>query len=91
MSLNCSLYELDGVGPVENRPSNDQLHRFVQKTQQKKKHFTPDTWRLTPDTWHVTRDMLHMVGGENTLKMSAPQLLGLWINSVLNIVNKRMT
>ena len=30
--------KLDGVGPVDNRPSTDKLHHFVQK-----KHVTHDT------------------------------------------------
>ena len=25
------LYKLDGVGPVDNRPSTDKLHHFFQK------------------------------------------------------------
>ena len=32
--------KLDGVGPVDNRPSTDKLHHFVKKT---KKHVTCDT------------------------------------------------
>ena len=35
--------------------------------------------------------MWHMMGGEHFLKMSAPQLLGLGIESVLMILNKRIT
>ena len=51
---------------------------------------TPDTWHLTPDTWHVTLDMWHMVGGEHSLKISAPQLLRFGIDSVLKILSKRI-
>ena len=29
--------KLDGVGPVDNRPSTDKLHHFVPKKQQKNK------------------------------------------------------
>ena len=29
--------KLDGVGPVDNRPSTDKLHHFVQKKKIKKK------------------------------------------------------
>ena len=51
----CLVEELDGVGPVDNRPSTDKLYHFVQK---KKKcdmwRVTCDTWRVTYDTWHVT-------------------------------------
>ena len=49
--------ELDGVGPVDNRPSTDKLHHFVRKKKKKKGH-------VTCDTWHVTRDTL---GGVNIL------------------------
>ena len=38
--------KLDGVGPVDNRPSPEQLHHFVQKKQKnnkkKKKNLTCD-------------------------------------------------
>ena len=30
-------YKLDGVGPVDNRPSTDQLHHFVEKKRRRKK------------------------------------------------------
>ena len=65
-------------------------------------HVTPDTWNLrhdmwhvthshvTWDTWHVTREMWHMVAAERSLKISAPQLLQFWIDSVLKILNKRI-
>ena len=39
----------------------------------------------------MTHDMWHMVGGEHSLKISAPQLLLFEIDSVLKILNKRMT
>ena len=29
--------KLDGVGPVDNRPSLDKLHHFVKKKKEKKK------------------------------------------------------
>ena len=31
------LVKLDGVGPVDNRPSTDKLHHFVRKKRKKKK------------------------------------------------------
>ena len=31
------LYKLDGVGPVDNRPSTNKLHPIVQKKEKKKK------------------------------------------------------
>ena len=37
------LLKLDGVGPVDNRPSTDKLHLMVKKKQTKKKHVTCDT------------------------------------------------
>ena len=56
-------FKLDGVGPVDNRPSTHKFHHFVQKKQNKKNvtcdtwHVTRDTLHVTCDTWHVTRDM----------------------------------
>ena len=45
-------------------------------------HVTYDMWHVRHDMWHVTRDMWHMtcdmwyvVGGEHSLKISAPSLL----------------
>ena len=35
--------KLDGVGPIDNRPSTDKLHRLV------KKNVTHDMWHMTPD------------------------------------------
>ena len=70
-------YKLDEVGPVDNRPSTDKLHHFVNEKFKKiiKKsdmwHVTCDTWHVTHDTWHMTPDMWHLVGGEHSLKMSA--------------------
>ena len=40
---------------------------------------------LTLNTLHVACDMWHMVGGEHSLKMSAPQLLRFGIDSVLKM------
>ena len=34
------VFKLDGVGPVDNRPSTNKLHHFVQK---KMLHLTRDT------------------------------------------------
>ena len=42
--------KLDGVGPVDNRPSTDKLHHIVQKKRRRKKKKI-----------HATHDMLHMV------------------------------
>ena len=71
-------WKLDGVGPVDNRPSNDKLHHFVRKKKRKKLlhvtcdtwhvthdmwHVTHDTWHVTCDTWHVTHDTWHVWGG----------------------------
>ena len=41
--------------------------------------------------WHVTHDMWHMVGGKHSLKILAPQLLRFGIDSVLKVLNKRIT
>ena len=34
--------ELDGVGPVDNRPSTNKLHRFVKKINDNNKNVTCD-------------------------------------------------
>ena len=41
--------KLDGVGPVDNRPSIDMLHFFVKK-KHTKRHVTCDMWHVTHDT-----------------------------------------
>ena len=47
-----NLWKLDRVGPVDNRPSTDKLHHFVQKI--KIKIVTCNMWHVTRDNWHVT-------------------------------------
>ena len=54
-------------------------------------HLTPDTWHLTPDTGRLTPNMWQMVGGEHSLHISAPQLLRFGIDSVLKILNERIS
>ena len=54
-----SKVKLDGVGPVDNRPSTDKLHQFVQKKKEKILVIY-DIWHVTRDTWHVTRDIWNM-------------------------------
>ena len=34
-ALRLSVFELDGVGPVGNRPSTDKLHQIVKKKKKK--------------------------------------------------------
>ena len=41
--------KLDGVGPVNNRPSTDELHHFVRK-KNKNNNLTCDSLQGTPDT-----------------------------------------
>ena len=50
-----------------------------------------DMWHVTPDSWHMTCEMWHMVGGEHSLQISASQLLRFGIESVLKILNERIT
>ena len=47
-----SIKKLDGVGPVDNRPSTNKLHHLKKK----KIHVTLDMWHVTRDMWHVTHD-----------------------------------
>ena len=45
LMVDLSLYfleKLDGVGSVNNKPSTDKLHHFVQKKNKKKLHVTCD-------------------------------------------------
>ena len=72
--------KLDGVGPVDNRPS-PYLRPFIKKKNYMW-HLTRDTWHVTADMWHMTCDIWHMVGGEYFLKMSAPKLF--WLNELMN-------
>ena len=55
--------KLDGVGPVDNRPSTDKLHLFVQKKKCDMWHVTCDMWHVTRDIWHMTCDTWHVWGG----------------------------
>ena len=41
--------KLDGVGPVDYRPSTDKLNHFVKK--KNKKNVTRDMWHMTRHTW----------------------------------------
>ena len=67
---NTLVSKLDGVGPVDDRPSSsDKLHTLVKSDMS---HITRDMSHLKFATWHVTRDMWHMVGAEHSLKMSGP-------------------
>ena len=67
--------KLDGVGPVDNRPSTNKLHHFVQKKNYMW-HVTRDMWHMTRDTWHMTRDTF---GGLNILsKFQLPSSYRLW-------------
>ena len=62
--------KLEGVGPIDNRPSTDKLNHFVRK---KKKNYT---WHVTRYMWHVKRDMLCRV---NILsKFQLPSFYSLW-------------
>ena len=47
-----NFLELDRVGPIDNRPSNDKLTHFVGR---KKKIMTCDMGHMTYNTWHVHR------------------------------------
>ena len=73
------INKLGGVGPIDNRPSNNNLHHFVII----KINIiimiiffvlTHDMWhwQVTHDMLHMTHDMCHMVRGEHSLEISAP-------------------
>ena len=63
MGLKLFLIRTRRGSPVDDRPSDDKLHNFVRKKKKKK---------MTCDTWHMTRDTWHVLGGEHSLKISAP-------------------
>ena len=58
--LERNVLKLDGVSPVDNRPSTNKLHHFVKKNTKKTWHLTCDMWHVTCDTWHMTCDMWHV-------------------------------
>ena len=83
VELNLSPCKLDGVGPVDNRPSTNKLHHFVRKKEKEMWHVTRDMWHVTRDTWHVTRDTWHVTRdtfwGVNILsKFQLPSSYRLW-------------
>ena len=41
--------KLDGVGPVDDKSSTDQLNHFVWKRKRKVGHVTIDTWHIKAD------------------------------------------
>ena len=78
-SASLAVYQQNGVGTINNRPSTDKLHHFVQK------NVTCDTWHMTCDTWHVihdmwlmTRDMWHVWGVNILSKFQLPSSYCLW-------------
>ena len=86
-SVAVAVLELDGVCPGAYQT----LHQLAPPLSPNFFYMTPDTWHLTRDKWHMTCDMWHIVGGEHSLQMSAPQLLRFGIDSVLKILNERIT
>ena len=76
--IRYNVQKLDGIGPVDNRPSTDKLHRFVKKKNCDQWHMTCDMWHTTCDTQHATHNMRHVVGGEHSLKFQLPSSYGLW-------------
>ena len=59
----CNYFvKLDGVGPVDTKPSTNNLHHLCKKKKIKikKLHVTRDTWHVTCNTWHGTCDTWHM-------------------------------
>ena len=49
--------------PVDNRPSTDLLHQFVERKNVILFILLSDTWHVTHDTctWRVTRDIWHLI------------------------------
>ena len=68
------IEKLDGVGPVDNRPSTDKLHHYIHFFFLFSWHVTCDTWHVTCDLWHMTYDTCtwHTGDGEHCVKTSGP-------------------
>ena len=53
--LHLSVTKLEGVGPVDKRPSSDQLHHFEEEKKRRtncnNRYVTRDMWHVTCDTW----------------------------------------
>ena len=67
-SVGVIALKLDGVGPVDKSPSQDQLNHFEQIKINELKiadiwHLTPDTWKLICEMWHLTCDTWHVTHG----------------------------
>ena len=61
-SANSVVIKLDVVGPIDNRPSTNLLHHFVQCLLRiiffSEIFF--DMWEVTGDMWHMTRETWYM-------------------------------
>ena len=79
------VIKLDRVGPVDNRPSTDELHNFFQKKCERKKC---DAWHVTHGMWHVIYDMGHVVGVIILSKLLLPSSWGLWFMMFWRFCNK---
>ena len=77
--------KLDGVGPLITDPPPKSSNTLIQKKYiywdmwHMTQHMTCDAWHVTCDMWHVAsdndmwrHDKWHMVGGEYSVKSSAP-------------------
>ena len=66
MESQVYMHKLDGVGPIDNRPSTISFTNLSKKNNKKNmwhitcdmKHVTRDMWSVTCDMWNVTCDML---------------------------------
>ena len=78
----CSWNKLDRVGPVDNTPSTDKPHMFVQKNKKEKKR------RKKNYTCHLTPDMYHVVGGAILFKFTLSSSYGLGVMMFWRLVGK---
>ena len=62
--FNTMVNKLDGVGPVDNRPSTNKLHQFVKKKQK--------------NMWHVTRDKAQYFCNINLWKIAKYYMQYFW-------------
>ena len=76
--------KLDGVGPVDSRPSTNKLHHLIHKKNKKYTwHVTCDTWHLTCDTWHVTHDIQGVINILSQFQVPSSYNLGIMMSCEL--------
>ena len=63
--------KIDGVSPVDSRPSIDYLHNYLIFFTHDTRQVKCDRWHVTCDIWHMTHDMWWEVNNLSKLKPSS--------------------